>query len=53
MNNHHMSYCLSLGLSKYAHFLVAYISEISPQTGLTSACLVNSCLSSSLFRDGV
>lgn len=37
-----MSYCLSLGLSKYAHSLVAYISEIHTQNGLPSACYVNS-----------
>lgn len=48
MNNHHMSYCLSLGLSKYAHSLVAYISEICPQNGLPSACCVNSFLPLSL-----
>lgn len=46
-----MSYCLSLDLSKYAHFLVAYISEISAQTGLPSAGLVNSFLFTSLFPE--
>lgn len=49
MNDHHMSYCLSLDLSKYAHFLVAYISEIRPQTGLPSAGLVNYFLSPPSF----
>lgn len=52
MSDHHMSYCLSLDLSKYAHFLVAYISEISPQAGLPSADLVNSfCPPPSFLRE--